>query len=636
MQMDKNDNNGPNPDTVRELTPRAVILGLVLAVVMGAANAYLGLFAGMTVSASIPASVVAMAILAVLGRADIQEANIVQTGASAGESLAAGAIFTLPALIILGFWKDFHYLWVFVIAALGGILGVLFTVPLRRSLIIEQGLTFPEGVATAQVLKVGENPKRGARALASAALAGGLAKFAATGLHLWHGTATAAAYVGKSIAYVSAGLSPALLGVGYIVRFNIAVLVFLGGAIAWYVAMPIYVALHPAAGTTAAHYAQAVWSGQIRYMGVGAMVVGGIWSLLAIRSSIFSGIASGLRQYGEAFSIRHVERADRDLPMRAVLIAAGVCIVPLFIVYQLVTHTVHVAIPITIIMGVAAFVFSAVAGYMTGLVGSSNNPVSGVTIATVLLAALVLLALMGRGSGTGAAATILVGGVVACAAAIAGDNLHDLKAGYLIGTTPWKQQVILILGVVTAALVMAPILDLLNAAYHIGSAQLPAPQAVLMASVARGVFHGGLPWTMIAVGAGIGVAIIILDQWLGHRGSTFRMPVLAVAIGIYLPLELSTPILAGGIVAWLVERSSGRAGDLAGIMSSPGVLFAAGLITGESLLGIILAVPIVISHNPNVFAVPAALRPGDWLGVLVMLVLAAWLYAVGRRNHASA
>ncbi len=626
-----------SPPIVRELTPRAIVLGLVLAVIMGAANAYLGLFAGMTVSASIPASVIAMAVLAMLGGADIQEANIVQTGASAGESLAAGVIFTLPALILLGFWKDFHYVWVFMIAALGGILGVLFTVPLRRSLIIEQQLTFPEGVATAEVLKVGTNPARGLGVIVWATLAGGLAKFAATGLHLWSESAIAAAWVGRSIAYIGADLSPALLGVGYIVRLNIAVLVFAGGAIAWYIAIPIYVAgFAPApAHTNPATWASHIWDSRIRYMGVGAMVVGGLWSLLAIRKSIFSGITTGLAQYREAASFGDIAREQRDIPMRWVLISVALSIIPLFIVYQIITGMLQVSVPMTLIMGLAAFVFSAVAGYMTGLVGSSNNPVSGVTIATVLFAALTLSALVGRGSSIGAAAAILIGGVVCSAAAIAGDNLHDLKAGYLIGTTPWKQQTMLVLGVLIAALVMAPILNLLAKAYGIGSAQLPAPQAVLMASVARGVFEGGLPWLMVGIGAVIGGVIIAFDEWLKARGSAFRAPVLAVAIGIYLPLELSTPILAGGVVAWLVERHHPGSKGLAELMSSRGVLAAAGLITGESLVGILLAIPIVISHDANVLAVPAWLRPGEWLGVVVMIALAAWLYVVGHRGNAS-
>jgi putative OPT family oligopeptide transporter len=540
--------------TLPQLTVKAIVLGIVLSMVLAGANAYLGLFAGMTVSASIPAAVISMGILRLFKESNILENNIVQTSASAGESLAAGVIFTLPALIILGYWQVFEYWWVCVIAGIGGLLGVLFTVPLRRSLIVEQQLKFPEGTATAEVLKVGDDPGKGVKYLGLAALTGGLVKFAETGLKVWPGVAQSATYAGQSgIAYVGTNLSPALLSVGFIVGLNIATLVFVGGCISWYVAIPIYGSYFldsdPAllaafeSGASATDLAFAIWTSKIRYLGVGAMLVGGIWALISMRDSLVSGIASGLHQYRRGVDAQ-LAHTDRDTPMQIVLIGIAVFVIPLYVLYQQIVGGVSIALVMTLIMVVTGFLFSAVAAYMAGLVGSSNNPISGITIATILFSSLLLLWLMGDVD-VGPAAALLIGAVVCCAAAIAGDNLQDLKAGYIVGATPWKQQVMQGVGVVSAVLVMAPILNLLLEAYGIGvptaakPGSLLAPQATLMASVAQGVFKGGLPWGMVAIGAAIGAVIIGVDEWLKARGSNVQAPVLAVAVGIYLPLELS-------------------------------------------------------------------------------------------------
>jgi putative OPT family oligopeptide transporter len=629
-----------------QLTVKAIVLGIVLSAVLAGANAYLGLFAGLTVSASIPAAVISMAVLKLFKESNILENNIVQTAASAGESLAAGVIFTLPALIILNYWNVFDYVWVTAIAGLGGLLGVLFTIPLRRSLIVEQQLTYPEGAATAEVLRAGASPGHGAKLLAWAAAIGGLTKLAETGLRLWSGTAQAAAYVGQStIAYIGTNLSPALIGVGYIVGLNIAVLVFLGGVISWYVAIPIYstyflqsdpaLAAQFAGGAPAADLAFAIWTSKIRYLGVGAMLVGGIWALISMRASLLSGIRSGLRRrvldVGGGY-----DHTDHDTPMRLVLAGVALFVVPIFVVYYSVVDAVGVAAAMTIIMLIAGFLFSSVAGYMAGLVGSSNNPISGVTIATILLTSLLLLLLMGAEQTAGPAAAIMVGAVVCCAAAIGGDNLQDLKAGYLLGATPWRQQFMQAVGVVAAVLVIAPILNLLLTAYGIGpptAAQpnaLLAPQATLMASVAQGVFGAGLPWTMIACGAVVGVAIIVVDEYLKAARARWRAPVLAVAVGIYLPLELAVTIFAGGLIAHFAARrrnaaaGAGNDGD-----SRNGVLFAAGLITGEALIGIFMAVPIVISGDPDVIALSVGVPA--WFGLFVIAAIMAGIYRVATR-----
>lgn len=596
----------------RQLTPRALLLGVLLSLLLAGANAYLGLFAGLTVSASIPAAVVSMAVLRALRNTDILENNIVQTAASAGEALAAGAIFTLPALVLLGYWDDFPYLWVMFLTGVGGLLGVVLTVPLRHALIGELKLPFPEGAATAAVLRAGHGRAGGIQPLLIGAAVAAGAKLATGGLRLWQGAAETAAAVGGGIFYLGANLSPALLAVGYIVGFNVAVLVFAGGVLAWGVALPAYAAwtgVDPGGDIVGA--AWRLWSERIRYLGVGAMLVGGLWALWAMRGSLAAGFSrvGGVTRGG----------GGDDLPRGLLLALTAAAAVAMFLLYRQVLDSAAAALPVTVAMLAATLVFSAVAAYMAGLVGSSNNPVSGVTIATILLTALGLLVFFGA-TATGPVAAILVGAVVCCAAAIGGDSMQDLKAGALLGATPWRQQVAQIVGVLSAMCVLAPVLSLLLNAYGIGVPSaahpdpLPAPQASLMAAVARGVFGGDLPWGMVAAGAGVGAAVIAADEWLRLRGAAFRMPVLAVAVGIYLPLELSVPIALGGAVAWW----AGARGE------GPGLLAAAGLITGEALMGIGLAVPIAITGEREILAVADG-GLGPWPGLLLVIGLSVWL-----------
>jgi putative OPT family oligopeptide transporter len=632
-----------------QLTVRAIVLAVLLASVLAAANAYLGLFAGMTIASAIPSAVVSMAVLRALGGGGILENNIVQTGGSAGQSVASGVIFTIPALVILGFWQNFHFWWVFAIAGLGGVLGVLFSVPLRRSLIIEQQLAFPEGKAAAEVLRTGENPAQGVKILGGAAIGGGLAKLAAaSGLRLIPDVASLSGHIGPLIAYVGTNLSPAMLGVGYIVGFNIGVVVVLGSVISWNIAIPLYGALvvphdpvlaQAVAGLSTADAAGLIWSKQIRFLGVGAMLVGGVWTVIKLRSSLLSGIKSGLAAR-QAAARGNVPETERDLPMRWILAGVVLFTIPLWILYQQIVGSVLVSLPMTLIMIVAGFLFCSVSAYMAGLIGSSNNPVSGITIATILFAAVVLLALMGRNAAAGPVATIMIGAVVCCAASIAGDNLQDLKAGHLIGATPWKQQVMIAIGAAVCAIVMAPVLNLLASAYGIGVPDalhpkpLLAPQATLMASVSKGLFGGSLPWNLVAIGALLGIAIIVLDEILRVRGSSFRTPVLAAAVGIYLPLDVTMPIFLGGLLAWVAERAL-RARAARGValpreelerLNRHGTLFAAGMITGEALTGILIAIPIVGFGRADVLALPERWQFGQWLGVLGVGALAWLLY----------
>lgn len=653
-----------NQAATPQLTFRAVLLAVVLAVVLSAANAYLGLFAGLTIATAIPAAVVSMGVLRVLGGGSILENNIVQTGASAGSSIAAGVIFTIPALVIMGYWPDFKYWWVLGIAGLGGLLGVLFSVPLRRSMIVEDPLPFPEGKAAAEVLKAGDNPGPGLKILALSGVIGAVVKLAAaSGLRMIPDTWTQSAYVGSSkvTAFLGTNLSPALLGVGYIVGLNVGIVVLSGAVLSWHIAIPLYQAFFigsdPAlaasiANATSADAAFAIWGAKVRYLGVGAMLVGGVWTLFSLRKSLLKGIKSGFaaaRSSGAGGQA--LLETERDLPMKWMLVALVVFTLPLLGLYQAIVGQWHVSVPMTLIMIAAGFLFVSVSAYLAGLIGSSNNPVSGITISTILFASAVLVLLLGKsgmspvgagGAPLGAVAAIMIGAVVCCAAAVGGDNLQDLKAGYLVGATPWKQQLMLGIGAFSCALIMAPVLNLLAQAYGIGAPtpehpnSLAAPQANLMASVARGLFGGELPWAMIGIGAVVGALVIAFDEWLKSRKARFRVPVLAAAIGIYLPLELMVPIFLGGLLAHLVERfHKVRADDEEGRdrVHRPGVLFSAGLITGEALMGIAIAIPIVASARADVLALPEAWHFSQWIGLAVLAVVGWLLYRTGQRGE---
>jgi putative OPT family oligopeptide transporter len=625
-----------------------ILLGCVLSVVLAGANAYLGMFAGMTVSASVPAAVISMGILRALRRGNILQNNAVQTAAASGEGLASGAIFTLPALVILGVWHRntaadgtltgdaFPYLETTLIAGFGGILGVLFTIPLRRALIIDQPLQFPEGVATAEVLKVGAEGGGGVGTLLLTGVIGAVVKLGATGLKLWAevvegakwlagGAASATAKAGTPF-YLGINASPALISVGYIVGFNVAAVIFAGAALDRWIAVPLFATLGDASailtekkdaaghalslaqvlvGANALDAAALYHKYVTRFLGVGGMMVGGLWSLFKLRKSLLGGITAGLEAYKQrrAGGERAV-RTEHDMPMNIILIAIGVSVAPLFFIFWHFTHSPGISAVMAVVMVIAGFLFSAVASYMAGLVGSSNNPVSGITISTILVAALLLLAL-GLHSPAGPIAALLIGGVVCCAAAIGGDNLQDLKCGQLVGSTPWKQQTMQIIGVVVAALVMAPVLNVLHNAYTIGSEHLSAPQANLMGTVAFGVFEGGLPWLIIGVGAGIAALVIAIDAVLESRGAKARIPVMAFAVGVYLPFELNLPIFLGGIVAHLVQRKLDRSDatpERRSVVERMGLLAAAGFITGEALMGIGLAVPVAALHNENAIA----------------------------------
>jgi len=664
----------PASQVLPEITLKAVLLGLILAAVLAGANAYLGLKVGMTVSASIPAAVISMAILRMFRNHNILENNIVQTAASAGESLAAGVIFTFPALIILQHWAGFPFLPTMGVALCGGVLGVLFTVPLRRALVIEADLRFPEGVATAEVLKAGTERGSGAKLIAIGGIAAALLKLSQTGLKIAQGSIHGSLTAGRSIFGFGTDLSPSLLGVGYIVGPLVGCLVLAGGLISWMLGIPIYLAtadpevvatiVGDATGYSAA---QSVWSAQIRYMGVGAMVVGGVWALVSLLGAVREGVRSSLEavRVARTHGGDQVPRTERDTPITIVGVGTIALAVPIFLVFMLVVDRTALGITSGLYWGAlaigtlfaltAGFLFASVAGYMAGLVGSSNNPISGVTIATILLISLILYMLLGSqidftvsGAQALSASTtaILVGAVVACAAAIAGDNMQDLKAGRIVGATPFRQQIMQMIGVIAGALAIAPILGLLYEAYGLGGSfpregmdpneMLSAPQATLMASVADGVFSRNLPWSMITIGGIVAAAVIALDKTLEARGASFRVPVLAVAVGIYLPLELEVPIFVGGIIAWLVTRSvknSGGGKEEINRANQRGLLFASGLITGEALVGILLAIPFAATQSTDVLRIaPVGFEPiAQLIGIATGIGFTAWLYLVSRK-----
>jgi putative OPT family oligopeptide transporter len=617
-----------------EITPKAIFLGILLSMILAAANAYLGLFAGMTVSASIPAAVISMAILKQFKNSNILENNIVQTAASAGESLAAGVIFTLPALVLMGYWSDgFDYLEVAKISAIGGVIGVLFTVPLRRALILKAKLKYPEGVATAAILEAGMKTKSNGsdddsnniNIIAFSSILGGTLKLLEQGFGMWKATIQGATVltatragnaVGASIFSISTSISPSLISVGYIVGRNIGILVVSGGLFSWLVAIPIYSAIYGFKGEATPAAAE-IWNSQIRYLGIGAMVVGGVWSLVELFKPMIQGIKASIDALKISNNTNNVSIEEQDFPINYVGYSLLVLLIPVFLLYLDILNDVNISILLTLVMMVFGFLFSSVAAYMAGIVGSSNNPISGVTIATILFSSFLLL-LLGKDSIAGASAAIMIGAVVCCAAAIGGDNLQDLKTGHILGATPWKQQVMQIIGTLSSALVLGLVLDILHTAYTIGSPTLSAPQATLMKSVAEGVFSGDLPWLMVGLGCIIGLIIISIDLRQKKNRSNFRVPILAVAVGIYLPIELTIPIFIGGMISHLSKISNANETS-----KRRGLLIASGLITGEALIGIGVALPIFITSNKNWWP---KITGFEFLGPVIFIGVIFWLY----------
>ena len=614
-----------------ELTVTSVIMGCILAVIFGAANAYLGLRVGMTVSASIPAAVISMGVIRViLRRNSILESNMVQTIGSAGESLAAGAIFTMPALFLWaeeGLSDKPGIVEITLIALCGGILGVLFMVPLRNALIVKEHATllYPEGTACADVLLAGEEGGANASTVFSGMGLAAVFKFVVDGLKLLPADVSAAfkSFKGE----IGMEVYPALLGVGYIVGPKIASYMFTGSLIGWMVIIPLICLfgpdtwMYPAAeGTTIAQLyanggAAAIWSTYVKYIGAGAIATGGIISLIKSLPLIVTTFRDSMKSM-KGSKNTSTERTAQDLPMQFILLGV---IAMVFIIW------IVPAIPVTLlgacIIVVFGFFFATVSSRMVGLVGSSNNPVSGMAIATLLIATFAIKS-SGKTGIDGMTAAIAVGSVICIIAAIAGDTSQDLKTGYLLGATPKKQQMGEMLGVVVSGLAIGGVLYLLDAAWGYGTAEIPAPQAQLMKMIVEGIMGGNLPWGLVFVGVFLAICLEIL-----------RIPVMPFAIGLYLPIYLNATIMIGGIVRGLLDSRKGVDEKTKTAQSTDGTLYCAGMIAGEGLVGILLAIFAVVGISLDMSGV---VNLGNIGGVVLMIIMILSLlkFSIWRKKKA--
>ncbi|ARR53842.1 oligopeptide transporter, OPT family [Rhizorhabdus wittichii DC-6] len=639
--------------TGRELTVRGLLLGALITFVFTSANVYLGLRVGLTFATSIPAAVISMAVLRLVRGATIHENNIVQTVASAAGCIAS-IIFVLPGLIMIGWWQGFPFWQTFLLCASGGLMGVVLSVPLRRALVTGSDLPYPEGVAAAEVLKVGTQTREGAaeaqaglRTILVGSIASmgfaviGATKLVATEASTWFRLGASHAATG-----VSASLSFALLGAGHLVGLSVGLAMGLGLVIAFGVATPILSAIAAMPGPAEAA-ALAAFGGQVRFLGAGVIGAAAIWTLGKLARPLWHGMAGAIaaskarKASGEALPIE-----EQDMPVGWLgLIVALVALPIVALLWHFAEQGPLAAFALPLSLGFYAYVLlmgafvAAVCGYMAGLIGSSNSPVSGLAILAVLGSALLLAVAVQPLAGSGAgpqlvAFALFVTGLVLACAVIANDNLQDLKTGQLIGATPWKQQVALIVGVLAGSAVIPPILDLLNAAYGfaplpgtglpVPSDPLPAPQATLIAGLARGILGEGLDWNMIFIGAALGLALVALDGLMGRKG-WLRLPPLAVGIGIYLPMSATLPVVIGALIGWRYDRR--RADPAAQRM---GVLLASGFIVGESLFGVLLAGLIVATGSGAPLALVgaghegAAMAAGTLLVAALLVVLYRW------------
>lgn len=616
----------PAERVTAEFTVTSVVMGVLLAVIFGAANAYLGLRVGMTVSASIPAAVISMGVLRKLLRRDsILENNMVQTIGSAGESLASGVIFTMPALFLWageGIMDVPGLLFVTLITLIGGVLGVFFMVPLRNALIVQEHgvLPYPEGTACAEVLLAGEKGGASAKPVFLGMGFAAVTKFLADGVKVASGVVTFPLKLLRT--EFSAEVYPALIGVGYICGTRISAYMFCGGLLGWMVFIPLIVlfgggtVLYP--GTTgiseiyAAGGALAIWSSYIRYIGAGAVAAAGIISLfrsLPLIFRTFAGAVSGIRRAGGG----NQKRTEKELEIRLVVLGIAGLILLIWLL-----PLIPLGFTGAVLIVLFGFFFGAVSSRMVGLVGSSNNPVSGMAIATLLLAT-TFLKITGKEGAAGFQGAIAIGTIICIVAAMAGDTSQDLKTGFLLGATPRKQQIGELIGAAAAAISIGGILILLDHAWGFGSAELSAPQATLMKMLIEGVMDGNLPWGLIFIGMFVSIAV----EFLG-------IPSLAVAIGLYLPLELTTTIMLGGILKWIVGKKSSREEKESG----NGILFCSGMIAGEGLLGIFLAILAVLGLGERL-DVSGIWHAGQAGGILLLLltIFVVYLSAVEKRKE---
>jgi putative OPT family oligopeptide transporter len=611
-----------------ELTVRGLVLGIAITLLFTAANVYLGLKVGLTFASSIPAAVISMAVLRVVKSSTIEENNIVQTVASAAGTLSS-IIFVLPGLVMVGWWNHFPLWSSFGICATGGVLGVMFTIPLRRAIVVDSLLPYPEGVAAAEVLKLGTGNRTGSAKETKAGfffvIGGSLVSFGfalLAAMRLLASEAVVFFRVGPAATGCGTSLSLALFGAGHLVGLSVGLAILTGLVIAWGFATPILTVLHPLSGS-AAEVAGSIWRTQVRFIGAGTIGIAAIWTLAKLAKPIWLGLLSAFkRPVHLGANNKLVARTDRDMPIHLVGTICLIAIIPLTI---LITgflsgtplHDKSIPLTVTGILFILVFGFlvAGVCGYMAGLIGSSTSPLSGVGILAIIGASIVIMIVAQPTTGTGVSSALVafslfVTAIVFSAAGISNDNLQDLKTGQLVNATPWRQQVALIVGVLAGALVIPPILDLLNHAYGfagaphgaaVSSRPLPAPQATLISELAKGVLEGRIEWGLMSVGALIGVVLIVIDEALGKAGLT-RLPPLASGMGIYLPVVATAPIVLGAISGWLYQRWIARQ-PYAPIARRLVVLLASGLIVGESLFGVLLAGLIVITNKATPLAV---------------------------------
>lgn len=592
----------PASQSLPELTVKALVIGVLMALVLGAANAYLGMKAGLTVAATFPAAVVAIAALRPL-KGTVLEENIARTTASVGEALVAGAIFTLPAFVISGVWKELDYLDSTLIMLVGGTLGVLFVIVLRRTLVVEADLPFPESVAAAEIVKAGQGGETGAKFVFGAM---GLAGFwellkNSNGIKLIEASThkfiefkqSSIEFFQQKLNYSggmlleSPAASPALMGVGFIVGPRVAAVLFTGALLGWLLLVPLAIFLNPnliqylGSDRSMIDLAFEVWMRQVRPLAVGTMIVAAFYTLWGLRESLVGGITKALRDFSMKGGNDNLDRTEIDLNLKWIMVGIAVLSIPMFILYIYFSGSIAGSLLLTVVMIILGFLFAAVAGYLVGMIGSSNNPISGLTLSTLLIAALLMVSL-GITGVAGVTAVLAIAGVICCAAGIAGDMMQDLKVGHILGGTPWRMQVAEIIGVIFAALVLAFPLAVLDKVYHIGSAELPAPQAGLMALMAQGIVGGEMAWPLVIVGIFFGLGLVMIKA---------PSPML-IAVGMYLPFESTAAIFVGGIIKWILELQMKKRKATAQEQTraeNVGVLISSGLIAGEALMAVLLA-----------------------------------------------
>ncbi|MCL9683910.1 OPT family oligopeptide transporter [Legionella maioricensis] len=646
---------------VAELTFRVILLAIILTVLLAMSNAYLALKLGILTSASIPAAIISMGILRFFRNSTILENNAVQTAASAGEAVAGGIVYTIPALIIIGFWDHFDYLTNFFIAACGGILGVLFSIPLRRILVHEQALKFPEGRAIAEVLKSSAD-KVGIKDIFIGGAIGGFIELLQIGFKLIASSWSYWFVVKRSLFGLGAGFSATMIGAGYLVGHDMAISIFLGAVISWLIALPIVSQFYPEFLNQypPEQASSLLWSSEMRYLGIGAMLFAGTWTFFKLIKPLSKSISISFRAFiSKGKADTDLPRTDKDIPMPFILMGVGLMAAVLFLFFQFIFPLEQVGLdndysPTVIFCGVLyvlfiGFLFSVITAYFSGMVGVTASPGSSVVISGMLFAAWLLLTVIdhllplplnAHQIQAAEAITIIIGSVVTGIAAIANDNTQDLKVGQLVGATPWKQQVMLLLGVVVSSLVIPPVMQLLFNVYGIAgvmphpgmdiSQSLPAPTAALMAAITEAVFRNSLPWTMMLIGSCVILLALFLNYILKLK-RFINLSILGIAIGMYLPLASSFPLFIGGMIALFVQKRLERTKmteEESVTRKQKGTLIACGLVAGSAIMDVLLAIPFSILHSPDALqlAGPGWKETGAaYLGVLSTLLLAWWI-----------